>query len=99
MFCDDATLEIGGGLDRRRFDRHWIDDDATWKRVHDVARAQGRTYVATWRRKLRGHEKDGEIIFTAGVEPTDPGGTGVAVMRVEADGTRSGGNLPFRRRP
>jgi GNAT superfamily N-acetyltransferase len=89
IFCDDATLEIGSGLDRRRFDRHWIDDQATWDRVHEVARAQGGTYVATWRRKLRGHEKDGRIVFIAGEEPTDPGGTGVAVMRVEADGSRT----------
>ena len=89
IFCDDATLEIGSGLDRRRFDRHWIDDDATWDRVHEVARAEGGTYVATWRRKLRGHEKDGRIVFTAGEEPTDPDGTGVAVMHVEADGNRT----------
>lgn len=89
VFCDDATLEIGSGLDRRRFDRHWIDDSATWDRVHEVARAEGGAYVATWRRKLRGHERDGRIVFTAGTEPTDPGGTGVAIMLVKADGTRS----------
>ena len=86
IFCDDATLEMSSRLDRRRFDRHWIDDDATWDRIRDVARAEHDAYVATWRRKLRGHEKEGQIVFVAGAEPTDPGGTGVAVMRVEADG-------------
>ncbi len=88
IFCDDATLEIESGLDRRRFDRHWADDPHTWDRVAEVARAEGATYVATWRRKLRGHEKAGPIVFRAGFDPTDEDATGVAVMRVAPDGGR-----------
>jgi hypothetical protein len=56
IFCDDATLEILSGLDRRRFDRHWVDDPHTWELVADAARRQGVAYVATWRRKLLGHD-------------------------------------------
>jgi hypothetical protein len=83
FFCDDATLELLTGLDRRRFDRHWMDDPHTWDLIEDVARAQGVAYVATWRRKMRGHEGAGPIVFSAGVDGADPSGTGVAVMRVE----------------
>jgi hypothetical protein len=89
VFCDDATLEILSGLDRRRFDRHWVDDPQTWDRVGQAAREQGTVYVATWRRKLRSREQSGEIVFAAGFNPDDRDGTGVAVMRVTADGGRS----------
>jgi hypothetical protein len=82
IVCDDATLEIASGLDRRRFDRHWVDDPHTWDLVGELARAGGPVYVATWRRKLRGHEGAGEIVFRAGFDPIDQEGTGVAVMRV-----------------
>jgi hypothetical protein len=89
IFCDDATLEIQSGLDRRRFDRHWIDDPHTWERVDESARAGPPVYIATWRRKLRGHESAGELVFQAGFDPADRDGTGVAVMRVPADGGHS----------
>jgi hypothetical protein len=82
VFCDDATLEILSGLDRRRFDRHWVDDPRTWDLVDDVARRQGVVYVATWRRKMSGHEPAGEIVFRAGVVAGDDQTSGVAVMRV-----------------
>ncbi len=82
VFCDDATLELLTGLDRRRFDRRWMDDPRTWDAVRDQASARGEVYVATWRRKLRGHEDGGEVVFVAGVDPADPDGSGVAVMRV-----------------
>ena len=89
IFCDDATLEIQSGLDRRRFDRHWIDDPHTWERVDESARAGRPVYIATWRRKLRGHESAGELVFHAGFDVADRDGTGVAVMRVAADGGHS----------
>jgi hypothetical protein len=82
IFCDDATLEILSGLDRRRFDRHWVEDPHTWGLIDDEARAEGAVYVATWRRRLAGHEADGDIEFSAGADPTDPDHTGVAIMRV-----------------
>jgi hypothetical protein len=82
IYCDDATLELLSGLDRTQFDRHWIDDPRTWDLIDDEARDHGPVYVATWRRKLRGHEGAGQIVFTSGVDPADPMGTGVAVMRV-----------------
>jgi hypothetical protein len=83
IFCDDATLELLTHVDRRRFDRHWTDDPQTWSLVHEAAHDRGIVYVATWRRKLAGHEHEGDIAFTAGADPTDPDRTGVAVMRVE----------------
>jgi hypothetical protein len=82
IYCDDATLEILSGLDRRRFDRHWVDDPATWPLVKDRAQKEGDVYVATWRRKLEGHEDAGDTVFTAGIDPADPTHTGVAVIHV-----------------
>jgi hypothetical protein len=88
IFCDDATLEILSGLDRRRFDRHWIDDPHTWGRIEATAEVQGVTYVATWRRKLVGHEAAGAIVFRETDAPEEST-TGVAVMRIPADGGRA----------
>jgi hypothetical protein len=84
IFCDDATLEILSGLDRHRFDRHWIDDPHTWDLVEGAAQAGGVAYVATWSRKLVGHELAGDVVFRAGQDRGDPG-TGVAVMRIAPD--------------
>jgi hypothetical protein len=87
IFCDDATLEILSGLDRRRFDRHWIDDPHTWDLIDAAAQADGVTYVATWQRKLSGHEAAGQVVFRGGDAPTDRS-SGVAVMRVVPDASR-----------
>jgi hypothetical protein len=87
IFCDDATLEILSGLDRRRFDRHWIDDPHTWDLIEATAQADGVTYIATWRRKLIGHEQAGAIVFGRMDAPgsIDPG---VAVMRVPPEASQ-----------
>ena len=84
IFCDDATIEILSGIDRRRFDRHFIDDPHTWDIVEDAAERRGVAYIATWSRKLRGHDNAGIVVFRAGQDPSDPG-TGVAIMRIEGD--------------
>jgi len=81
IFCDDATLEILSGVDRRRFDRHWTDDAHTWDLVADAARAGRVTYVATWKDKLRGHERAGDIVFHVRDNEGDPSSE-LAVMRV-----------------
>jgi hypothetical protein len=87
VFCDEATVEILSGLDRRRFDRHWLDDPHTWDMVADSARSAGApVYVATWRRKLKGHEAAGDIVFRAlesGADASHADDVGLAVMRVE----------------
>jgi hypothetical protein len=85
IFCDDATLEIASGVDRRRFDRHWSEDPQTWQLVRESARERGVAFVATWRNRLRGHD-EGEVVFQAGIDPREPDATGVGVMRVPADG-------------
>jgi hypothetical protein len=83
IFCDDATIELLTHVDRRRFDRHWTDDAHTWDLVREAASRGEPVYVATWRRKLAGHEGDGDLAFTAGADPSDPERTGVAVLRVD----------------
>jgi hypothetical protein len=83
IFCDDATVEILSGLDRRRFDRHWVDDPHTWDLVTNAADARGVVYVATWTDKMRGHEQAGEIVYRLRENPDDPS-TELAVMRVVA---------------
>jgi hypothetical protein len=85
IFCDDATLEILSGIDRRRFDRHWIDDSHTWELVDNAAHVRGVAYVATWTDKLRGHEHAGEIVFRVRENREDPSSE-LAVMRVTPNG-------------
>ncbi len=92
VFCDDATLEILSGLDRRRFDRHWMDDPHTWDLVERVARERGVAYVATWQRKLNRSEGEGPpagaIVFRVREVPEDPASE-LAVVRVSADAGRA----------
>jgi hypothetical protein len=82
IFCDDATLEILSGVDRRRFDRHWTDDAHTWDLVSIAARATGVAYVATWADKLRGHEAAGAVVFRVRDNDSDASSE-MAVMRVK----------------
>ncbi|HXX70401.1 MAG TPA: hypothetical protein VEK07_24685 [Polyangiaceae bacterium] len=84
IFCDEATVEILSGLDRRRFDRHWMDDPQTWPIVQESATRRGVAYVATWSRKLRGHEGAGSIVFRSGQSGLDPS-SGLAVLRVAGE--------------
>jgi hypothetical protein len=88
IFCDDATLEILSGIDRRRFDRHWLDDPATWDRVEQVARNRDGAYVVTWRRKVASHEGDAEVVLQAGTSTDDPL-AGIEILRVDPDGGRA----------
>jgi hypothetical protein len=81
IYCDDATVEILSRIDRHRFDRHWLDDPHTWDLVAETARERGVAYVATWRRKLVGHEHAGTTTFQAGAVEGDAA-TGLGVMRV-----------------
>ncbi len=87
VFCDEATIEIPSGLDRRRFDRHWIDDPHTWDLIREAARARGVVYVATWRRKLHGHERvPGPAAKRTSLEPEATGAvTGEIVFRAGVD--------------
>ncbi len=82
IFCDEATVEIISGLDRHRFDRHWVDEPGGADRIADAGARDGTVYVATWLRKMR-ELRDrgaGEIVFRPpGVTEED---TGLAVMRV-----------------
>jgi hypothetical protein len=88
IFCDDATLEILSGVDRRRFDRHWLDDPATWDRVEQAARSDGGAYVATWRRKVIGRDGAGDVVLRTGDSPGDPL-SGLEILRVPPDGGRA----------
>jgi len=83
IFCDDATLEILSGVDRRRFDRHWTDDAHTWDLVSDATRAGGPVYVATWTDKLRGHEGAGDVVFRVR-DSAEDASSEMAVLRVRA---------------
>jgi hypothetical protein len=84
IFCDEATIEILSGVDRRRFDRHWLDDPHTWRLVEDSARERGVAYVATWTRKLADHEREGTLVFQAGHRPGEPQ-SGVAILKLQTD--------------
>ena len=87
VFCDEATVEILSGLDRHRFDRHWVDDPHTWELVAADARARGVAYVATWERKLAGHENAGTVVLRTRQVDAQPN-SALAVMRVATDEAR-----------
>lgn len=53
IYCDEATVEILSGIDRKRFDRHWIDAPDGADRIEETAAKDGEVYVATWARKLK----------------------------------------------
>jgi hypothetical protein len=89
IFCDDATLEILSGVDRRRFDRHWIDDPHTWELIDHVAAERGVAYVATWSRKLSGHESGQRELMFSAADVGEDLSSGVAVMRVLPDADRA----------
>jgi hypothetical protein len=82
IFCDDATVELLSGVDRRRFDRHWLDDSHTWDLVENAAHARGVAYVATWKEKTRGHEEVGTVVFHVRDNADDPNSE-LVVMRVD----------------
>jgi hypothetical protein len=79
IFCDDATIEIISGIDRHRFDRHWIDAPDGADRVEEAG-AHGSVYVATWMRKTRAlRERGATIVFRS---PGATGEDGLVVLRV-----------------
>ena len=81
IFCDEATVEILSGLDRRRFDRHWVDEGSELGRVQAVADRDGEAYVATWMPKLANLRAAGEIVYRPPGETSDD--AGLAVLRIK----------------
>jgi len=77
IFCDESTVEILSGLDRRRFDRHWVDDPTEPDRIRGAARHEGAVYVATWMRKLKTLRGVGEIVYRPPGEADEAKGLGV----------------------
>ena len=80
IYCDDATVEIISGLDRHRFDRHWVDEPGGADRILEEG-AHGTVYVATWLRKTRElRDRGAVVVFRPPGETQDD--TGLAVLRV-----------------
>jgi hypothetical protein len=81
IFCDEATVEIISGLDRHRFDRHWVDEPGGTDRIEEAASRDGVVWVATWLRKTHElRDRGAAVAFRpAGVTEED---TGLVVLRV-----------------
>jgi hypothetical protein len=85
VFCDEATLEVFSGLDRRRFDRRYLgDDDRSVRIVADVARRDGEAYVASWAGKMNKLQAAGHVAYRPAWAVDKPGEpyTGVMVVRI-----------------
>jgi hypothetical protein len=86
IFCDEATLEVFSGLDRRRFDRRYLgDDDASVRVVAEVARRDGEAWVASWAGKMTKLQAVGRVAFRPSPLPWEKPGekfTGVMVVKV-----------------
>ncbi len=77
IFCDEATVEVFSGLDRRRFERIGVHDAA---RVQKRAAAEGEVYVVSWAAPLKSMRAIGSVIYRpAGVFKDDEG---LMVLRV-----------------
>ena len=81
IYCDDATIEVLSGLDRRRFDRHWIDDPHRWELISNAALGRDPVYVATWTDKMRGHLQSGDVVYLTREKADDPSSE-ISVLRV-----------------
>jgi hypothetical protein len=96
IVCDESTVEILSGLDRHRFDRHWVDEPGGVLRIEALADADPSrgVYVATWVRKLRDLRaaNAGAIVFRTNASAGADDETGLAVLRVETRSAR--GPLP-----
>lgn len=86
IFCDEATLEVFSGLDRRRFDRRYLgDDEASLRVVADVARRDGEAWVASWAGKMTKLQAVGRVAFRPAPLPWEKPGepyTGVLVVKL-----------------
>ena len=95
IVCDESTVEILSGLDRHRFDRHWVDEPGGVARIEALADSdpQRVVYVATWMRKLRDlRAADAGPIVYRPPSDADIGGKddmGLAVLRVERGASRA----------
>lgn len=80
VFCDEPTVEILSGVDRRRFDRRQLThkNAPTWLRE---ALASGRpVYLATWAVHLKALGVSGPILARS---PGSSGDAGFVLMRLE----------------
>lgn len=79
IFCDEPTVELLSGVDRRRFDRRLLGDPRARKWI-DEARAKGTVHVATWAVNLDRLALKGPILARS---PGTSGATGFVLVRVE----------------
>jgi hypothetical protein len=79
IYCDESTVEIISGIDRHRFDRHWVDEPGGADRIEEAG-AHAAVYVATWMRKTRElRERGATIVYRP---PGAEGEDGLVVLRV-----------------
>lgn len=81
IFCDEPTVELLSGVDRRRFDRRMLDDPRARRWIAD-ARAEGNVYVATWAVKMLRLDLKGRILARS---PGTSGDAGFVLLRVDAN--------------
>ena len=80
ILCDEPTIEVLSGLDRRRFDRAFLGDDEPTRRRIDAAAASGDgVLIVTWRGKIPALQRDYDVALAPNVEPGAPS---LVVLRV-----------------
>lgn len=93
IFCDEATLEVFSGLDRRRFDRRYLgDDDGAVRIVAAAARRDGETYVASWAGKMTKLQALGHVAFRPAPLPWEKPGEpykGVLIVKLTREDVAS----------
>ena len=93
IFCDEPTIEVLSGLDRRRFDRRrLIDDEATRRALTSAAPAGGAVWIASFRRSIGALDTLGEVVLPrldqpVGQPPGQPVGEAVVLVRITPPAT------------
>jgi hypothetical protein len=65
IFCDEAAVEVLSGLDMKRFNRKWLENEDAFELIVNTVKEKGEIYVVTWEKKINLYRSLGETIFTS----------------------------------
>jgi hypothetical protein len=80
IFCDEPTVELLSGLDRKRFDRRMLEDPRAKTWIGNALATGKPVYVATWAVKLPRLNLRGPVLVRS---PGSSGNSGFVLMRVD----------------
>jgi hypothetical protein len=83
IFCNDAIFEILSGLDKRRFNHVWMENNpAAFETINKTAESENHVYVITSEDKIHNVYSTGKVIFTSPLNTK----TGMSVIIIKVEG-------------